>query len=122
MLSTRPCCKKCYKKFGVALYKQEKVLRISQNLAIIRRTLGATDPIRTDDLLITSFKDVASRVVLLCVIAPGIAQKYMCKNTRAVWCCLVSCCSMLCCGVHVAKNVAKNQKSRLWEAKWTFHS
>ena len=54
MLPTRPCCKKCYKKFGVVLYKREKVLRISQNLAIIRRTFGATDPIRTDDLLITS--------------------------------------------------------------------
>lgn len=45
---------KVLQKFGVVLYKQEKVLRIPRNLAIIRRTFGATDPIRTDDLLITS--------------------------------------------------------------------
>ena len=60
MQTIRKCCRQDHvaksvtKKFGVVLYKQEKAPRISQNLAIIRRAFGATDPIRTDDLLITS--------------------------------------------------------------------
>ena len=47
---------KMLQKIFWAIYKQEKTLRISQNLAIIRRVFGAADPIRTDDLLITSVK------------------------------------------------------------------
>ena len=34
--------------------KQEKILQISRFSAKIHRIFGATDPIRTDDLLITS--------------------------------------------------------------------
>ena len=89
MLPTRPCCKKCYKKFGAVLYKQEKVLRIPRNLAIIRRTFGATDPIRTDDLLITSellYRLSHSSRPMFCNVMYSIIKAGECQDRNLFFC------------------------------------